>query len=249
MVRQVTQEEAADDLVIYPDSDGEPMAQNTLQFNWIVKIKEGLEILFASLADVFVAGDLFWYPVKGDNKIKYAPDAMVVFGRLKGYRGSYLQWKENNIAPQVVFEILSPSNTPQEMQLKLNFYEKYGAEEYYEYDPDDNILQGWLRSGKKLKPIKNMNGWTSPRLNIRFVLTPVTLEIYRPDNRVFATPVELEEQIQLKEQQRQQAEQRAQQAELLAQTERQAKEALQQELEQERQRYQELLARLEERDN
>ncbi|RUT02864.1 hypothetical protein DSM106972_057840 [Dulcicalothrix desertica PCC 7102] len=46
MVRQVTQEEAADDLVIYPDSDGEPMAQNTLQFNWIVcdtKAHEGLE--------------------------------------------------------------------------------------------------------------------------------------------------------------------------------------------------------------
>ncbi|BAZ17433.1 hypothetical protein NIES4071_93110 [Calothrix sp. NIES-4071] len=269
MVQEVTQE-AADDLVIYPDSDGEPMAQNTLQFNWIVKIKEGLEILFASIADVFIAGDLFWYPVKGDNSIKYAPDTMVVFGRPKGYRGSYLQWKEGNIPPQVVFEILSPSNTRQEMELKLNFYEKYGAEEYYVYDPDKNTLKGWLRSGKKLKPIKSINGWTSPRLGIKFVLTPVTLDIYRPDNRKFATPVELEEQIQQKEQRAQQAEQRAQQAEQLAQqaeqltqqaeqraqqaeqlaeTERIAKLALQQELERERLRYQELLASLQERPN
>ncbi len=32
---------------------------------------------------------------------------MVVFGRPKGDRGSYKQWLENQIAPQVVFEILS----------------------------------------------------------------------------------------------------------------------------------------------
>jgi Uma2 family endonuclease len=226
MVRQVTQEDTADDLVIYPDSDGEPMAQNTLQFNWIVKVKEGLEILFAAIEDIFVAGDLFWYPVQGDNTIKYAPDAMVVFGRPKGYRGSYLQWKEGNIPPQVVFEILSPSNTRREMQLKLDFYQKYGVEEYYVYDPEKNRLTGWLRSGKSLKAIKNINGWVSPRLAIKFVLTPVTLEIYRPDNRKFATPIELEEQIQDKEQQRIIAEQRAQQAERLAQqTERRAQQA------------------------
>jgi vacuolar-type H+-ATPase subunit I/STV1 len=156
------------------------------------------------------------------------------------------------------------------MQLKLDFYQKYGVEEYYVYDPEKNRLTGWLRSGKSLKAIKNMNGWVSPRLAIKFVLTPVTLEIYRPDNRKFATPIELEEQIQDKEQQRiiaerlaqqaerlaQQAEQRAQQTERLAQqaeqraeTERIAKEAAQQELEKERQRYQELLAQLQERSN
>ena len=35
---------------------------------------------------------------------------MVVFGRPKGRRGSYRQWEEDNIPPQVVFEILSPGN-------------------------------------------------------------------------------------------------------------------------------------------
>ena len=32
----------------YPDSDGQPMADNTKQFRWIVVIKENLERLFAS---------------------------------------------------------------------------------------------------------------------------------------------------------------------------------------------------------
>ncbi len=97
--------------IIYPESDGQPMADNTLQFRWIVKIKENLDILFAEVEDVFVAGDLLWYPVEGNNNISQAPDIMVVFGRQKGERGSYLQWLEENISPQVVFEIISPSNT------------------------------------------------------------------------------------------------------------------------------------------
>ncbi|WP_448562404.1 hypothetical protein [Trichothermofontia sp.] len=35
---------------------------------------------------------------------------MVVFGRPKGRRGPYRQWQEAQIPPQVVFEVLSPSN-------------------------------------------------------------------------------------------------------------------------------------------
>jgi hypothetical protein len=31
----------------YPGSDGQPMADNTEQYQWLVKIKEDLEILYA----------------------------------------------------------------------------------------------------------------------------------------------------------------------------------------------------------
>lgn len=221
MVRQITQDDtASSDIVIYPESDGQPMAENTVQFRWIVKIKEGLEILFANNPDVFIAGDLFWYPVQGDSNTKYAPDTMIVFGRPKGDRGSYLQWEEGNIAPQVVFEILSPGNTKQEMEKKFKFYQKYGVEEYYVYNPDKNNLQGWLRSNKTLKPIININGWTSPRLQIKFVLTS-TLEIYRPDGRQFVTPVELEQQFNLAQQRASSEQQRADAQQQRADTEQQ----------------------------
>ena len=33
--------------IIYPDSDGKPLADNTLQFQWIVTIKENLEAVYA----------------------------------------------------------------------------------------------------------------------------------------------------------------------------------------------------------
>ena len=70
---------AIDPDIEYPDSDGKPMADNTEQYEWIVKIKENLEILFANSPNVFIAGDLLWYPVQ-DKKITgpVAPDVMVV---------------------------------------------------------------------------------------------------------------------------------------------------------------------------
>lgn len=225
--------------IIYPESDGKPMADNTIQFRWIVTVKENLEILFAAIADVFIAGDLFWYPVQGSNKC-LAPDAMVVFGLPKGDRRSYKQWEENNIAPQVVFEILSSSNTTKEMANKLLFYQRYGVEEYYIYDPEQVELTGLQRCGEDLEVIEEMKGWVSPRLGVRFELTPDTLEIYRPDGQKFLTFVELD---QLREQERQRADTERQRAE----TERQEKEAALLQLEQERQRYQELLARLQEK--
>ncbi|WP_442861098.1 Uma2 family endonuclease [Calothrix sp. NIES-3974] len=219
--------------IIYPDSDGQPMADNTKQFQWIVTIKENLEILFASQPDVFVAGDLLWYPVEGEL-IRQAPDVLVVFGRPKGDRGSYKQWEENNIPVQVVFEILSPGNTLKEMAKKQKFYERYGVEEYYIYDPDKNDLNGWLRSQEgELEVIEEINTWVSPRLGIRFHLTPQTLEIYRPDGEKFLTSVELAQQ---REQERQRAE-----------TERQRADNALSQLEEERKRYQDLLQKLQEK--
>ncbi|MEA1048745.1 Uma2 family endonuclease [Lamprobacter modestohalophilus] len=132
----------------YPDSDGQPMADNTEQYEWLVKIKENLEILFADDPNVFIAGDLLWYPVPDRRETgPIAPDVFVVFGRPKGRRGSYRQWEEDGIAPQVAFEILSPSNSVKEMADKLDFYDRYGVEEYYVYDPDRHTLGIWTRQG------------------------------------------------------------------------------------------------------
>ncbi len=198
--------------IVYPDSDGQPMSDNTLQFQWIVTIKENLELLFSNNPNVFVAGDLLWYPIEGNNTIRRAPDAMVVFGRPKGYRGSYKQWEENNIAPQVVFEILSPGNTIKEMANKLQFYQQYGVEEYYLYDPYKVDLGGWQRINEQLTIIEEIQGWVSPILGIRFEIAE-ELQIFTPTGERFLTFVELGQLNQQMEQQLQQERQRAEQAE------------------------------------
>lgn len=196
--------------IVYPESDGKPMADNTLQFRYIVTIQGGLDALYRDNPDVFVAGDLLWYPVEGKPNICTAPDAMVVFGRPKGERRSYLQWREGGLAPQVVFEVLSPGNTAGEMTRKFQFYQRYGIEEYYLYDPDRGIVDGWVRADGELVPVETMAGWVSPRLGIRFELDQGALHLYRPDGQRFATYVEL---VQQAEQAQQQAEQARQQAE------------------------------------
>lgn len=182
--------------ITYPESDGLPMADNTKQFRYIVTIAGGLSAQYANNPNVFVAGDLFWYPVEGRPDIRVAPDTLVVFGRPKGDRGSYLQWKEANIAPQVVFEILSPSNTPVEMARKNNFYARYGVEEYYEYDPDRGELRGWLRNEQYLDPIDEMHGWASPRLQVRFELHDGELVLFHPNGKRFETFAEISERAE-----------------------------------------------------
>lgn len=199
--------------LIYPDSDGQPMSDNTKQFRWIVVLKENLEILFANRTDVFVAGDLLWYATEGRPEVRVAPDVMVVLGRPKGDRGSYQQWQEDNIAPQVVFEVLSPSNTVLEMSRKLLFYQRYGVSEYYVFDPDRLSLAGYIRhENNGLEEVVGMQGWVSPLLGIRFELGEHDLEIFRPDGSRFLTSVELHERAEQEYQRAEREYQRAEQA-------------------------------------
>jgi Uma2 family endonuclease len=198
--------------IVYPDNDGQPMSENTLQFRWIVTIEGGLEAVFSNDPNVFVAGDLLWYPVEGKPTIRSAPDAMVVFGRPKGDRGSYKQWEEEGIPPHAVFEILSPGNRAGEMERKFQFYERYGVEEYYIYDPDRGDLVGWRRVNDILEEIPNMAGFQSPRLKIRFEPGdgPDNLKIIGPDGEPFLTYAEL---VKQRNADRQRAEEKARLAE------------------------------------
>ncbi|NEP09632.1 MAG: Uma2 family endonuclease [Symploca sp. SIO2C1] len=193
---------------LYPESDGLPLSDNTIQFRLITTLQGGIDALFADDPNVFVAADLLWYPVEAVEGVpeSQAPDVMVVFGRPKGDRRSYKQFTEDNIAPQVVFEILSKSNTSKEMLNKFNFYERHGVEEYYLYDPATNSLKGWLKQNNRLIPIDNMEGWISPRLGSRFETANGALELYRPDGQRMETYVETSKRAQ---QEAQRAEQEA----------------------------------------
>ena len=221
--------------IIYPDSDGEPKAENTRQFQWIVTIKEGTAAVFAARDDVFVAGDLLWYPVEGEPTIRIAPDTLVVSGRSKGHRGSYRQWEEGALAPQVVWEVLSPGNRFGEMLEKFNFYDRYGVDEYYLYDPDRGRAEGWIRRDGQLREIAEFDGWVSPRMGIRMEMFGEELVLHGPDGRRFLTYQELvrqrdaveaavgelRQQNELERKAREQAQQRADQERQRAEQERQ----------------------------
>ena len=83
-----------------------------------------------------------------------------------------------------------------EMAKKLKFYDHYGVEEYYIYNPDANDLAGFQRQNDELTVIEDVANWVSPRLGIRFELTAETLIVYYPDGQRFLSTVELAERAE-----------------------------------------------------
>ena len=179
--------ENAEEPIVYPDSDGEPMADNPKQFRWIVMLKENLD---HALPDAFVAGNHLWYPVEGRPDIRRGPDVLVAFGRPKGDRGSYRQWVEDGVAPQVVIEVRSPGNTSQEMRDKLAFYDEYGASEYYVVDPDAETLEVYLDGGDGLRRVPVLTTFRSPWMQVDFDVRD-GLRIFHRDGSQFLTFQEL----------------------------------------------------------
>ena len=198
--------------IFYPDSDGMPVADNSVQLRWIFVLLGNLSARFTARPDVLVGSDMLWYAREGDPNERCAPDVFVVFGRPKGDRGSYKQWEEHDVPITVVFEIRSPSNGPTELARKLIFYDEYGVEEYYDYDPDENELTVYLRGREALVLQPKATEFVSPRLGIKFDLTGTEMVAYYPDGERFLTFEELYADRAREREQRLEAERTAEQA-------------------------------------
>jgi Uma2 family endonuclease len=177
----------------FPSSDGKPMAENTRQYEAVVTLKGNIEAFAPTNA--FVAGDHLIYVDRTDATACQAPDVYVAFGRPRGHRPCYKVWEEGGVFPQVVFEVLAPSNDGNEMSRKRAFYFEHGAEEYYEFDPEAGEWAGWVRDRVTGVPVAvpEMGGYTSPRLGMRFEFRPLELRAFRPDGTRFLSFQELED--------------------------------------------------------
>jgi Uma2 family endonuclease len=185
-----------DDGIFYPESDGLRIAENTLQYDWIALIKSNLARLYRERTDVLVAADNFIYPVRGRPTIVQAPDIYVAIGRPAGHRGSYRVWREGNLFPQVVVEVLSPSNTPPEMTRKRGFYERYGALEYVQIDPDQDTVRIWTREGNRLEEVESVIGFVSPNTGMQFLRDVLDgLIVFGPDGQQFYTLNDAEDRL------------------------------------------------------
>lgn len=222
-----------DEDVLYPDSDGQPMSDNTLQFDWISTLKGNFDLLFADRSDVFVAGDNLWYPVRGKPKERLAPDVYVVFGRPKGYRGSYRQWVEGGVPLTVVMEVLSPRNTYAEMDTKRGFYDRHGADEFIILDPAPASLgvEAWVRGAGGMARAARLQApadgaWTSPRLGVTFAVGAETLEVVGPDGEVFRSFLETGQRGRAAQQEAARANRQAERSEAKAAAEKARADAL-----------------------
>jgi Uma2 family endonuclease len=179
----------------YPDSDGQPIADNTLQFEWIATIMCNASFLYREDANVFIAADHLIYPIPGDMATRMAPDVYIAFGRPNHHRGSYKVWEEGNIFPQVVIEVWSPGNTASDRDAKLAFYGQHGAEEFYILYPEfPATIHGWIRQASELVPLDTTHDFVSPRLGWKFFSRAGDIAVIGPDGREFQSPKEVARQ-------------------------------------------------------
>jgi Uma2 family endonuclease len=176
--------------VTYPDSDGKPMSDNTLQWDTISYVVNSLRSWYHHRPDVFVAGDLLWYYQEGNPKARIAPDGLVAFGRPRGYRGSYKQWEEDGICPQVVFEVLSPKNTRSEMREKYNTYARLGCQEYYEINPYRKRIIGFEVLDSAVTHISDGIGRHSARLGLKLQFDDQIFRFVDPSGTYLPTSIE-----------------------------------------------------------
>ena len=175
-----------EDPCIYPSSDGKPMGQSDTHIWWIKYLIDNFQRLYRG-QNVYVCGDLFWYPVKGAPKVYSAPDTMIVFGRPPRQRSSYRQWEEKNVVPHVTIEVRSENDTQQQMDEHRLFSQRHGVREHIAYDPFRGQLEYFRRSGNRLRRVRpNKNGqYVSKLLGVKFWLKGEELHVVDFDGKPF----------------------------------------------------------------
>lgn len=147
--------------VVYPESDGKPMAETDRHRRLIVDFLLMLEDHFKEVNDVYVSGDLLIYYEEGNIYKSVAPDVFVVFGVSKKDRRTYRTWEEGH-TPDFVLEATSPSTYRKDITEKKTLYASIlGVREYYIYDPYQEVsphFQGYRLIDGTYEPMEFVNG-------------------------------------------------------------------------------------------
>jgi Uma2 family endonuclease len=131
--------------IVYPISDGKPMAESDPARDYLIYGVETLDIYFANQPDVYVSGNLFIYYRQGVPSAVVAPDVFVVFGVEKKKRFTYKVWQEGGILPSFVLEITSATTQENDQREKPIKYASLGIQEYFQYDPTGDYLDHQLQ--------------------------------------------------------------------------------------------------------
>lgn len=168
--------------VVYPESDGKPMAETDVHRKWMVRIIERLAWRYRRRR-VYVSGNLFIYYEENNSKKCVAPDTFVVFGVDSGDRRVFKIWKEGK-NPSFVLETTSDKTRREDQKQKKELYARLNIPEYFLYDPLgdwlDPPLQGFrLVNGEYERiPPEPDGSVVSKVLGIRFVLEDGDLAMF-----------------------------------------------------------------------
>ena len=129
------------DAVVYPCSDGQPMAETQIHGECMMYVTAALRRWFEKhgRADVHVGSNNFLYYERGNPRAVVAPDVYVVVGAPAHLRDTYLLWNEPK-GPDFVLEVTSASTRRVDERRKRGVYAALGVSEYFLYDPRAEYL-------------------------------------------------------------------------------------------------------------
>ncbi len=177
------------DEVRYPESHADDMGESTLHYALISYLFHTLRSFYFNDPDVLIAANLNLYYEEGNPNKYFTPDVMVLFGTPKGDRQVYKLWEER-VFPQVVFEVASGRTWKNDIGEKAEFYDAFGAAEYYLIDAERRYLPLPLMAYRRLEgrlqyvPLENDRIF-SPLLNLEIVDTGKAFRLYDPAAQAF----------------------------------------------------------------
>jgi Uma2 family endonuclease len=130
--------------IVYPESDGLPMAETDTHIQSLIDARFTLKERYRADPHVYAAGNMLVYHEEGNPHASFAPDVFVVFGVPKHDRRIYKIWEEGK-PPTVIFEITSASTKSDDLNRKRTLYEELGVREYFLFDPLSEYLRPPLR--------------------------------------------------------------------------------------------------------
>ena len=194
--------------VIYPESDGKPMAETEYHRDIMIDFIQMLKRYFRDVNDVHVSGNLLMYYEEGNPRKSVSPDVFVAFGVSKKRRRTYKIWEEGH-APDFVLEVASPSTYRHDLTDKKDLYASVlGVREYYIYDPYHEIdpyFQGYRLVDGIYEEIEFADGrLPSLTLGLELGENDGVFGLYDPNRSTWLQP--LEEQVKQETAARQRAE-------------------------------------------
>ena len=125
--------------LVYPESDGEPMAESGRHVRLLLDMIETIDWLFRNVPDVHVCGNMFLYYEEGNPRKVISPDVFMVRGVSKKDLRTYKTWEQQPYL-DFVLELASPSTYTKDFNEKKAIYEQIlRVKEYCIYDPYHEI--------------------------------------------------------------------------------------------------------------
>ena len=130
--------------LVYPESDGEPMAETGRHVRLLLDMIETIDWHFRDAPDVHVCGNMFLYYEEGNPRKVISPDVFMVRGVSKKDLRTYKTWEQQPYL-DFVLELASPSTYTKDFNEKKTIYEKIlRVKEYYIYDPYGEIHPSFI---------------------------------------------------------------------------------------------------------